>query len=96
MPMKLRLEFMAIVCTDGFNPEREFIDNIVNEINGTGLRVSVIDFEGSDTGTVINGGVLITFDTFSSFVFEKQEFNIYLNVVPRYAFFISLKLAAGT
>jgi len=51
---------MAIVSADGFNPEGKLFNDMVNKINGTGLRVSIIDFEGSDTGTIINGRVLIT------------------------------------
>ncbi|EEP97560.1 integrase, partial [Yersinia ruckeri ATCC 29473] len=37
LPVKFRLEFMAIVCPDGFYSERKFIHNVINKINRIGL-----------------------------------------------------------
>lgn len=31
--MKLSLKLMAIIGTDGFNPERKFANDIINEVD---------------------------------------------------------------
>ena len=44
MPLELGLELMPVVGTDGLNSEEEFLYNVVNKINRTGLIVLLIDF----------------------------------------------------
>ena len=44
MPLKLGLELMSVIGTDGFNSEGEFFNYVVNKINGAGLIVIFIDF----------------------------------------------------
>ena len=44
MPLKLGLELMIIISTDGFNSEREFVDYVVNKINRADLIVLLVDF----------------------------------------------------
>ena len=58
MPVELGLEFMPVVCPDLPDPEWECSNHMVNEVDGIGLGVALVDFEGADTGCVIDGGVL--------------------------------------
>ena len=66
----------------------ELGDDIVDEGDGVGLIVALIDFEGSDAGGIIDGGVLITLGRFVIFVFECQELHIDLYLVAWNLFLI--------
>ena len=55
-----------------------FVFNMPMEL---GLIVTLIDFEGSDAGRIINSSVLIALDRLVVFAFECQELNIDLDLV---------------
>lgn len=42
--MKLDLELMTVVGTYGFNSKWEFINHLVNKVDGTSLIVLLVDF----------------------------------------------------
>ena len=44
MPMKLGLELMPVIGKYGFNSEREFLNDIFNEVNRARLIVLLVDF----------------------------------------------------
>ena len=44
MPMEFGLEFMAIVRSDFTNAKREFLDDVVDEVDGVGFGVLFVDF----------------------------------------------------
>ena len=67
VPMELGLKFVAIVGAHFPDSERKPGDDVVDEGNRVGLGMSAIDFERSDRGRIINGGVLIALDRFSVF-----------------------------
>jgi hypothetical protein len=48
MPVKPGLELMAVVGPDFLDAERERADHMVDEIDGVGLGVPVVDPEGAD------------------------------------------------
>ena len=83
VPMELCLELMPVIGSHFSNAEGKLFDNIVDERDGTGLGVALVDFEGPDAGCVVNGGVLITLDGLLVFIFEYQKLNINLNLMPR-------------
>ena len=62
MPVELGLELMAIVRSDGLNTERKFIYNIIDEVDGILLIMSLIDFKSSNACSIVNRGVLEAFD----------------------------------
>jgi hypothetical protein len=41
MPVGFGLELMAIVGSDFANAEREFVDDIIDEVDGTGLVMAL-------------------------------------------------------
>lgn len=97
MPMKLRLKLMAIIRPHFTNAEREFFDDVVNEINRVCLRVFFIDFEGADPGCIINRCVLETAYFLTAFSIEGQELNVDLDMMAPLSWFASKPLpGSGT
>ena len=58
VPVELGLELMAIVGSDFLDAERELFDDVIDEVDGVGLCVFVVDFEGPDAGCVVDGSIL--------------------------------------
>jgi hypothetical protein len=73
MPMELGLELMAIIGAYLLDAEGKLLDDVVNEIDGAGLRVALVNFQGAHPRGVVNGRVLITLDLLALFSFEDQE-----------------------
>nr|WP_228073899.1 hypothetical protein [Kordiimonas pumila] len=65
------------------------MDNVINEVDRTLLRVTRIDLQGSNTRCIINGCILVPLDLAATSPFEYQKLNIHLNVVARHPFLIS-------
>ena len=72
---------MAVVRPDLANAKWEFVDDMVDEVDGVRLRVPFEDFEGADTGRIVNGGVLEPPDLLSRLSLKYLEFDIHLNVM---------------
>lgn len=64
IPVEFRLELMAIISANHFNPEREAFYNAVDKVDSTNLIVFGINFESPDAGCIINGCVLIPADLY--------------------------------
>ena len=62
--MKLGLELMAAVSADRVNAKWEPVHYMVYEINGIGLGMALVYFQGSDASGVIHRRVLKTAYTF--------------------------------
>lgn len=58
MPMELRLELMAPVCTNCVDAKRELVDGVVDELDRAFLVVTTVDLQGSYPRRVINGRIL--------------------------------------
>ena len=70
MPMELGLELVTVVGSDFFDAKRELGDDIVDEGDSISLIVAFIDFESSNAGSIVNGGVLVTLDGLIVFILE--------------------------
>ncbi len=90
VPMELRLELMSVVRADFPDPEREFFDDVINEVDRVGLGVSFIDFERPHTRRIINRGILETPYFFALLSDECQELDVHLDVVSGNLFLIPL------
>jgi hypothetical protein len=66
------------------------LDQVVDKADRIVLGVPFIHPQGSDTGSVINGGKLKSFNRFTSGIYELEEFYINLNMMPRHLFFIAV------
>jgi hypothetical protein len=94
MPMELWLKFMAIVDPNFSNAEWKLFNDIANYVDRIGLRVSLIDPEGPDTGCIVNYDIEDPLYFLTTFPFEDQKCNIYLNVMACHLLLISLWYSA--
>ena len=92
MPMKLGLKFMAIIGSNGMNPEREFRNHIIDKIYGILLRMAIINLQRPDSGGIIHGRILKTTGGLGIGVWEFQKLYIHLDMMPRHLLFIPLGL----
>ncbi len=59
MPVEERLELVAAVGSDGLDPEGELLDDVIDEVDGVGLRVTPVDLQRPNPRRIIDGRVLI-------------------------------------
>ena len=76
VPMELRLKLMSVVRADFPDPEREFFDDVINEVDRIGLGVFFIDFERPHTRRIINRGILETPYFLALLSYECQELDV--------------------
>ena len=81
---------MPPISTDLLYTEREFVNDITNEINGIILGVARVNFQRPYPCRIINRSILIPFELFAFLVFKYQEFNVHLNVVTRHLLVVTL------
>lgn len=67
IPVKLGLELMAVIGSDLCHAEREFIDDVIDEVLSCSL---VVDFECSDARSVVNGVISKPTDFFATLAYE--------------------------
>ena len=79
--MELGLELMAVVAPYFTDAKREFLDDLINEVDGAGLVVFLVNLERPNSGCVINGCELETADLLAIFPFKRQELDIHLNMM---------------
>ncbi len=58
VPVELGLDLVAVVGAALADAAREGRDDVVDELDGVGLRVAIVDPESTDAGGVIDGSVL--------------------------------------
>ena len=87
--MKLGLKLVTTVSSNLTNVEWELGNDVVDERNGADLIVTLIDFERSDAGGIINSSVLVTLDWLVVFAIECQELYFDLDLVARNLFLVS-------
>ena len=90
MPMEFGLELMSIISSDLPYAEWEFVDDVIDEIDGIGLCMFYIDFECADTSGIIDGRILEAAYLLALLPDESQKFNIHLNVMARNLFVVTL------
>jgi len=79
--MKLRLKLMASVCPNRMDAEREFLNHIINELNGIVLIVTRVDFHRPDPSGIVNRRILKASDSMALKVPQGDKFDINLNVM---------------
>jgi hypothetical protein len=75
--------------------EGEALDHKIDELDRRGLVVPVVDPQGPNAGGIVYGGILETPDGLAGGVFEHQEFDIDLDVMPWYLLLVALGLDAA-
>lgn len=89
LPVKLGLELMAVIGANGVNPERKLLHDVIDEIDRIRLCVAGVNFQGPDSGGIVDGCVLEPLNSFSCVTDKFQELDIDLDVVSRSLFFVS-------
>ena len=77
--MELGLKLVAVTGSDFAVAEAELFDDVVDERDGTGLGLALVDFDGLDAGGIVDGGIiLVALDGLIVFILEGQKLNINL------------------
>ena len=82
MPVKTSLKLVPPIGSDRADPKRKPFDHIIHELDGTILVMFWEDPQSSNTGSIINGCVLVTLYGLSLTIFQPQKLHIYLNMMP--------------
>ncbi len=82
--MKPGLELVAVVGTYRADTERKLSADVIDELDGVGLGVTAVDFQGSNARSIIDGRELIALDGAR----EGKKLDIDLHVVSRDLLFI--------
>jgi len=90
LPLELCLELTTVVDSDFPYPEREILNDVIDEIDGIGLGMTIIDPEGLDARRIINGRELVTADFLATFAFESQELDIHLDMMDENLVIVTL------
>ena len=72
---------MSIVGSDFTDAKREFINDVIDEIDGTDLRMFLVDFKRSDARRIVYGRELEAAYFLSVFAFKRQKLNVHLNMM---------------
>ena len=48
--MEFCLEFMPVICSDCVDTKGKFINDVVDEVDGISLSMSLVNFKGTDAG----------------------------------------------
>jgi len=57
--VKSRLELVPPIGSDRVSPEREFLGDVANEVDGVGLRVAAVDLQRANSRIIIDGRVRV-------------------------------------
>jgi hypothetical protein len=57
MPVKLGLEFVTIVGAGFLDTERNFLDDMINEVDCVCLRVFSVNFERPSPSRIVDSGL---------------------------------------
>ena len=92
VPMKLRLEFGAVVGLHDMHAKRQTPEHFVNELYGHALVARIEDFEDSNPRAIVNGRELKQPSACTGNALE--ELHVDLQVMPRGELLISLPALA--
>ncbi len=81
---------MAAVASDGANAEGELLHDVVDEVDGVGLRVALLDLQRTNPVRVVDRRVRIPADRPAPFSLQGQELDVYLDGVARNLLLVSM------
>jgi hypothetical protein len=90
VPVELGLELMAVVGSDLFDLERELFDDVIDKVDRVGLSMLVIDLEGPDTRSIVDGGILEASYLLAALADEGEELDVHLDVMARNLLVVTL------
>ena len=81
MPMEPGLELMSIIGADFSDAEGELVDDVIDEVDGVGLSMAIVVFEGADPSCIVDGGILEAADFLPLRSDESQELDVHLDMM---------------
>ena len=88
--MEFGLELMTVIGADQLYTKREFLNHVIDEVDGTDLIVFLIDLKRPDACGIINGRILKALDFGAVLSLEDQELDVNLNVMARNLLVVAL------
>ena len=89
MPVEFGLELMTVVSSDLLDTERELFNDVIDKVDGVGLRVPSVNFQCSHACCIINRSILVALDLLPVFFIEDHELDVHLDVVARPLFVVT-------
>lgn len=96
MLVEVSLELMTAIGTNRVDSEREFLDDMVNEIDRILLGMSLVYLQRSNTGCIVDSGVLETTDSLSFSILKPQELDINLDMMAGNCLGVTLGVNCST
>jgi hypothetical protein len=84
MPVKLRLELMSSVSSNGMNTKGKFFDHVIDEFDGMCLIMTFEDLQGPDAGGIIYSRILKSANVPALGCLERNNLHIHLHMVSGY------------
>jgi hypothetical protein len=92
VPVEQRLELVTAIGSDGSYPKRELLHDVVDEVDGVGLRVASVDLECANSRGVVDGCVLVTSHRRTLFPLQRQELHVDLHVVAGDLLLVAMRM----
>lgn len=89
MPMELGLELLAVISADLSDTERELFDDVIDEVDRVSLGMLLVDFECTNTRSVIKSSILEAAYFLALLSDESQKLDVHLDMVTRGLFVIA-------
>ena len=90
MPMELGLELMTVISADFSYPEWELVDDVIDEADRVSLGMLLVDFECTNTRSVINSSILEAAYLLALLSEESQKLDVHLDMMTRDLFVVAL------
>ena len=92
MPVKERLELVAAIGADRLDPEWELLDHVIDEVDGVGLGVALVDLQCTNSRRIIDRRVLLAPNRTASFSLQGQELHVHLHVMPGHLLLVAVRV----
>ena len=81
MPMEPGLKLMFIIGADFPDAEGELVDDVIDEVDGVGLRMAFVHFKGANPSCIVDGCILEAADFLFLLTGKSQELDVHLNMM---------------
>ena len=96
VPVEKGLELMPPIGANSMDAKRELSDNIINEIYGVLLSMTVVNLQGSDPSSIVDGSVLEATYLPALSILESKKGHIDLDMVAWNLFGVAASVERST
>jgi len=86
------LELVAAIGADRLDPEWELLDHVIDEVDGVGLGVALVDLQCPNACGVVDRRVRVASNCSASFSAQSQELDIHLHVMTRDLLLVAVRV----